>query len=224
MITLTIDLDIPPHLLDYVRTKIKQAEAEANRLFEAMSRDFEALETDEGLGEWLKYECRVRGPVVRASTYNNQVDRSQELAFGGDHFDGVRWWRGASPSDPRRPVLMRGAKKAIEERRGRRRDYQNDIAERFLRRIKYTCFDRKEHGKNIRQFARKDYWDQGHFCATRDGEFEVGYCRPLECWRAWVGGHYRDNLTANQFQYLSRLWGVVEKTRALERRATKQAA
>ena len=136
-----VRLNAPKQLRDWLRKLSREVEED-----EAQKR---ALESDLALQEWLDKASRNDSrphPVVRQKVYG-------DIRVNGDQL--LPGWYGLS-GDPRMPVLLRGSFEAIGNRYQRGvTDFAEKVGCRYLRQIKYTCFDQEEHLKRIREITRR---------------------------------------------------------------------
>lgn len=139
------ELVVPDDInIDALRQRVDAFIVEERRIFAALQHAQEratrcerALESDEGLREWAAWEGVSLYMVVRASVYRNS--RALITLHPFDRHDTL---------DPRRPVYMRGSLHAIFNEHKYNRpdeDWCGDVVLRYLRRIRYTCFDRDQY-------------------------------------------------------------------------------
>jgi hypothetical protein len=129
-------------------------------------------------------------PIVRAATYE-KVEGEQELPVRRIN---MSCWK-ITDRDPRRPVFMRGSRHCLHIKYGAS-TYYFRVAKRYLRRIGYTCFDKRLHADNmaclkIRIFEkyREHFSTNSRFLNPTDTDLYVEWNRD-EC-TIWVKGkHY----------------------------------
>lgn len=124
------------------------------------------LEDDAAFEEWASKNCGEHlgygryavAPIVRASTYGNDVKQDQELGNYASIYSGWYGHNGTFFKDHRRPVVMRGARRYLVAKYSFTEShiangYAELVAARYLRRIKYTCSDRKTNSRNMDELA-----------------------------------------------------------------------
>ena len=178
-------------------------------------REQDALESDDGLARWLMREVvPYKGTmcITRASTYNNSVYTYQEMCRFG------------RLSDPRRPVVMRGAIHCMIVRHGNAgwggystsaNGYAYEVCKRYLRKTKFACFDREtwhDMSMKLGRAMADRYALSYHFWNDLDG----GIGEMIRGRAAWVGGRYRF-LTDHQFKYLRKLHQTVLKLKHIDK-------
>jgi hypothetical protein len=136
---------------------LDNAAAERQRKDARLRLQRDALESDGGLRAWLHAKgIQPFAPIVRASTY-------EKYRSGAGYIDCQQLpdWGYELANDPRRPVLMRGSRYALVERHGWTQGHHSpngwcaEIADRYFRRIKLTCFDPDEFEKVFRPVSAK---------------------------------------------------------------------
>ena len=114
------------------------------------------LESDVAMAVWARQMSESQcPPFVRAGVYNDRIDSRREFRIFREYYG----------DDPRRPVVMRGAKYFLIERYGKN-GYPAHVVERYLRIIKYTCFDDAKHDdmkQRIKAWAAKRHEISYHF-------------------------------------------------------------
>lgn len=210
MVTVQISVDVPDEVNpDYIIQEgkrglsllVEQTIVEVRRESERNA----VLSSDE---EFAKFVSRHAGmalpPIVRASTYQT-VWQSQELRAGFDF------------NDARRPVIMRGAKKFLQGKYDRRSAYGHKVFERFMRRVRFTCFDREQAGEFIKGVCGSISYEMHTY---PEWAYEVGRVRGMDTLAAWVAGRHLW-LTPHQFSYLKHIQSLVGKTEKLEQQISK---
>ena len=236
-----MDFDIAASLAQTVST-LKQAEAsermirETESLLRELARRAEASRVLECETDFLKFCARRSGmkfgPFVRAKTYQS-VSLGQEFVLG--LFD---------IEDVRRPVVMRGARRLMANKYTTKSAYAEEIAERYLRKIKFTAFHREQTNRmrhkicthmrrrNIYVHANADIIRSAFFNDKKCSAWIAGehvWLQPAE-WRnhqknrAAKSAAVKDELRANQIRSdreIGRLVGVDHKTVGAARKSLK---
>lgn len=124
------------------RAILEAAACDEARKVERESLDRAALESDAGLRAWLKAEGYSQStPIVRAHVYGESGICDSQIIPGT-----YNTWA----NDPRRPVLMRGSIRVCIYRYGWSQFHTSAngwcarIVNRYIRRMKWTCFDESE--------------------------------------------------------------------------------
>lgn len=115
----------------------REAVAEAEAQIKQRAVNQLVLESDEALAVWVRKHLKSRTPVVRRSVYGSNAP-----SWPHDQ------WAYEFNSDPRRPVIMRGALQFMIGRysdTGCGNKFALAVIYRFLRIKKYTCFDMTEN-------------------------------------------------------------------------------
>ena len=113
-----------------------KAKAQAADRADAAAR---ILECDEAMAEWSKRNAPGT-PITRAASYGGEIVPAEREICGF-----------GAAGDPRRPVVMRGAKGALaikyakSPHSGCPNGWCERVIYRYLRRIKYTCLDFEAH-------------------------------------------------------------------------------
>ncbi len=173
--------------------------AERDEKFAVTTR---CLEDDDALREWISFNVHgVR--VVRAFQFKGAVPWQHE-------FLDFEWCR----HDERRPVVAKATKSvlfrdnAFAMGSSAPGGWYYKVLLRYLRAIKYTCFDRAEHEDNMINLLchRRRYrgspgiWKRVHM---RDGE-------------CWINGKEKLFLSEHQLHYLRKLWELSQKLKTVE--------
>jgi hypothetical protein len=150
--------------------------------------------------------------VVVASIYG------RESAHYTDPFCIVPW---PLAFHPRRPVVMRGAKARMVYKHSRSRagcpnGYADEVMTRYLRFIKYTCFDPDKANDDVRAIGKRL---QRRYVLTY--QFWRGWSYPVSIgdnkYHCFVNGRHVW-LDRNQYDYVKALHGIIRKTDNLDRR------
>lgn len=162
--------DLPSDMVSRIdwRGRIERLEVELREEINDYLADKSIVEHDGSL------EASVDGaPVVCAGVYR-AVDRRQEFS----EFRRNQW-----RNDPRRPVLMRGSVEFLRITKG---GFLHWVPVRYLKRIRYTCFDRKAHRENLKAINAKM-----RKIADRL-EMQFGEVWIVHQWDVpWIDGEYR---------------------------------
>ena len=176
-----------------------------------------ALQSSEGLREWMKYvNVKNKAVIVRASTYENVSTHCE--CFPPD------FW-----GDPRRPVLMKGSREALILKYGHSNHYvANGYAKvvflRWLKKKKHTEFYIPYPAVMPFDECERVLWK--HF---NDRSIGLSYHvnRFLDCYRprpqgsvfsqSWVNGKVV-RLTNNQETYLKKMYSIIKKTKDIDKR------
>lgn len=116
-----------PEMIDGLPTEVvntfdRLVRAELQRL-----RLMKVLECDEAFAEYCRSISGLKyGPFVRASIYGNRGEPLNTRDYFG--------------SDPRRPVVMRGALNKVKAKFGTRSGYIYHVTHRYLKKIGFTAF------------------------------------------------------------------------------------
>lgn len=154
----------------------------------------EVLVSDDALAKWTAKEWYGQPPpLVRASTYK-RVDWRQELR-------GYGWG-----CDPRRPVVMRGAIGMLQIKYTAKSAMAEEVAMRYLRRIKFTSFDRAEINDKHRDAILRSRYP--HF---RDKWLHIP---------AFIDGEPK-HLDEDEIRRLAPLYKQVKKLEVLEQRVQR---
>lgn len=130
------------------------------------------LSDDSAMQRWANRRAMMAlAPFTRAGSYE-RVEYDQELEEFWEH-----------RSDPRRPVIMRGAKVRRRNRHGTKSGYSLSLVDRYLRFIRFTTFDPKESHRLIGDLL----WRHG-VRRSRDQYLSRFHISP-STHSAWIGGH-----------------------------------
>lgn len=126
-----VTIDVPQGLEDRFLARAQQLLCEIETEAEREEELRRVATDDQAMLDYLDRRClgaknKEFPPVVRASTYGGVVDGRQEL-------------RGTWSMGDQRPVLMRGSIEAMAGKYTRKSAMADLIADRFLRRIKFTA-------------------------------------------------------------------------------------
>jgi len=160
---------------------------------------------DKELRKW----CEANGVspyTCGRANYYQKIDRSQVLPGTLEHRDG------------RQPVLLRGSIDCMIARHSKTGGYSANglaeaIAQRYLRRIKYTCLDAAEHDDNMRRLsvALRIKWATSYHCSM------PGVWIGKDLIRVWLHGR-RVDITTEQLNYLRIMYKIIRKTEDVEER------
>ena len=129
-----LSLEVPDELVDEVQWAVQRVISNYEWRIKQERRSRAILECDDAF--FREFEWR---PVVRASAYSDKVPFFREVN------DFTR------TNDPRRPVAMKASGHALDDRR----DWYDLLMARYLRRIKYTCVDRKKAWSDLTSLEYK---------------------------------------------------------------------
>jgi hypothetical protein len=181
---------------DDAETVARKAAIEAlqEREWRLRERDEHALvlESDIAFAVWArKQSSSTCPPFVRAEVYGDKIDSRCEL------------WDVWENRDPRRPVLMRGSKGFLTAVYGKN-GWHGRVVERYLRIVKYTCFDQAMHEamqRRVRDWARKRFYVSYHF-DNQPVFMSLGE-RPLHGnTTCWFKGEHHSWISGEQFRAL----------------------
>ena len=166
------------------------------------------LESDIVMKEWAEKNFYGQFPITRRSQYGpTGVCVYQEFYQNG-------WLE-----DPRRPVVMRGSKYVLYRKHSLStygsspNGWCQSVAERFFRRIKFTCIDVDEYIEMYRSVKHKLMskhpangrgWELSWRVSKRDGDY-------------WINGKFYWGLTRHQGCYLHKLWKISQGLEAMDR-------
>jgi hypothetical protein len=133
-----ITIEVPDYIdMRILQVEINYAIEHAKFIHEEKITKKSILESDKKLAEMKIGNPPI--PITRASSYDNNILRSQEIPGWGFTSD-----------DPRRPVLLRGSYVALMTGDYPSiDDYAYKVVERYLRSIKYTCSNVEENRVNL---------------------------------------------------------------------------
>jgi hypothetical protein len=183
--------------------EVRQAVEKAQRREQKIAEWAAVLTSEEGLAHWAKIHGWHKVPIARALVYGDrEIEFEQEMhpnrggpdIFNYGHFD---------LKDPRRPVIMRGARELLVARYAAgRKDIPNIwvsmVVARYLRRMHYTCSDPQLHYVAMRKLQRRPLYQKFHVSSEKSGgdiirgyDFFVGENAPGERGHWSEGRHFR---------------------------------
>jgi hypothetical protein len=216
MDSVSIQVDVP----DGVNPKwVEQKAAQALRyITEDAKRELEylqVLEDDDAMNIWISREFHGTRCFCRASVYGGRYKR---------HYGEIFPWK--FQDDDRRPVAMLGSVNMMIQKYAHwmsphcANRYCEAVLQRYMRKIKYTCFERDPPDNMIvrvmgklrsKHYTSYHFGTPGCWSAHDDSNGWRGSCR------AWVNGRYQW-LTGEQFKFLKMMYGVIQKSDRVEER------
>ena len=179
----------------------------------------DALESKAGLKHFVE-ELGIKDPVGRALYYVGfgDCEITREIRVGNSLID----------RDPRRPVIMRGSIYWLV-RHYAKGGYSNTCAngwcervvERYLRRIKYTCFDATDHHKNMHETYCRLQGKAGFYLSfatfNTPSVSHTGNKFSAPPYDVFIKGRHLW-ITLEQHRYLRRLQKIIDKTKIVGER------
>jgi hypothetical protein len=159
---------------DWIRKRLESAIMDINAELSEVIKWNAALMSDEGLDEWIK-QGHYLAPIVRAKVYGSKIENRQRIWLGNGISFGFY-------DHPERPVFMRGSLNILIAKYSHTEPHIGNgwakmVAKRYLRRIKYSCFDPEKYDADITPIANslhKKFHLSHTFDIRRGFHFQVG--------------------------------------------------